>query len=174
MVATKESSTISPYLYSTGQRIYAEGGELVSKMLNYAAGDNPVCHFSFYCGESTSTRMDTFDVQFDTMAASWVEVFQTRIWIDEDTEDVEIGAECTMDLADVGEVRFSVGSTSATLSFTSATTTEQTTTVATSATGTGQQTVRIEIRKTAGMGTSRLRWVRLEDQVRATLASPTA
>ena len=170
MAKTQQSSTVSPYLYSTGNRIYAEDGRLVSRMLNYAAAQNPTVHFSFYCGPGGTGRLGTFSIEFGLVAAGWEKKFETRTWIDPDIANVEVGAVCSFTGTDTGEVRFTVGGGSATLSFATSDTGEKTATIATSVTGTGQQTVTIEVRRTLGSATANLSWVRLEDTVQTTLA----
>jgi hypothetical protein len=99
-------------------------------------------------------------------AAPFVRVLMGKIRVDADVDTIIVGARCTFAAANTGDVRFTIGAGTATISYTAANNgLEQTSTIATSSTGTGLLTWTIEIDQTAGAGTSnQLRNVRIEAQ----------
>lgn len=178
MTRTATFSTMSPYAMGTGQGIYFEQARAVAEMANYAFQNTNDCHVSLCTGaddwnHDAGQEIATHAAAFSA-SSGWLEYYSFRIWIDVDVQDVSVTAKCFFESPDEGSVRFTVGGASAvTQSFTSASLLEQTDTIATSSTGTGWQTVLIEMNHTTGsQGDQTLDDFRVENVAAATLPAP--
>jgi len=169
MAKTQTSATVNPLRFATGSGVYYEDFVLVAEMLNHIYGNCHESHISIQCGAdgwgSNTNEIATHGVTFKT-TSGLVEKYMFRIRIDPDTVNVLVGAECFMTGSDVGDVKITVGGTSATLSTfnVAANGTEKTSTLATSSTGTGWQTCTVELNHTTGSSAvEELRFFRVQD-----------
>lgn len=172
MAKTQTSPTLSPYRLATGHGIFFEDAQIVAEGLNHVFGYTPSTHVSLITGGrgwgGTSTYGDgepaTHDLEFPT-SAGWSEAYRFSIWIDADDDVLTLEATCAFTGTDSGQVRFTVGSASAvTLSgFTAGTTSTDSSTVNVSSTGTGIQSVLVEINHTTGTAAEQeLQAIRIE------------
>jgi len=179
MAKTQTIATVNPLRFATGSGVYFEDLQTVAQQLNWAYGNCHESHVSVQCGAdgwgSNTNEVATHGVTFKS-SSGLVEKYQFRIRIDPDTVSVLIGAECFMTGSDVGDVKITVGSTSGTLSTfnVAANGTEKTTTLATSSTGTGWQTCKVELNHTTGSSAvEELRFFRVQDSpISSGLPSP--
>lgn len=90
-------------------------------------------------------------VETYAVGAGWNEVNRGDMWLDEDVASYTVIGECTMPAAQTGQVRFTIGAVTATLTFTNATNgVPQTATISRSSAGTGRVGVIVEFNHTVG------------------------
>lgn len=155
MAKTLATSTRSPNLFSIGQGIYFPDAEEVAELLNYSNGYGGVANLiSTRCGSSgwgtSGNEVRTHDMVFPTVAAGAQGRYSARVWIDEDAAELHLRSVATFPAANTGEAVFTVGGASSTHSYAAGATTVATSTLATSATGTGWQDVSITIEHLTG------------------------
>ncbi len=159
MSRTATSSTLSPFVFSLGNGIFAEEVAEVAGMLAYAQARSPEHLAGLASGEAgwgSASSPATHSVTCASNTAATV--YDYRIWVDPDLQDIRVAARADVPAGTTITVKFEVGGTSATLTFTGATTTTTVATadLATSATGTGLLDCLIVLQRTAGSGTGEL------------------
>ena len=168
---SKEQATtsLSPTMMILGSPVFAEHGQSVIKQANHTFGNRPQTHINQGCGKrvgNADTPPSSLSLEFRVIASGSVEVLRFYVNILAETVNVTCGAECYM-LGGTGAVKFTVGSTSTTLSFDHSagdSGVEKTATLATSATGSGWQLCTVEIEKLTGTYDINLSRFRIQDQ----------
>lgn len=178
MAKTATIATASPLVYATGRDVLVEEAQLVGEMANWAACQRPVVHLSYATGPDawdTSNAVRTIDLSLGA-SSGWTTRIRTRIYIAPETVAVLAGARCYCPASNECQVRITIGgAAAATLTtFTSSTnSTEHTTSIATSSTGTGWQEVTIETNHSTGSSTALyVRSLRIEDAIITVTALP--
>ena len=177
MAKTVTSSTLSPYRFAPGLGIFSEDIKSVVEQLNYSAARCPAVHVSLVTdGQgwgSNGSEIPTHLVEFPDDGVQ-VEVYRFRIWVDADTQDISVGAQCTHAAGQTGDVEFEVGAGGATIGYVATDTTELTGTDATADTGTGWLTVRILVTNTSAVPAAgnTLDCIRIEDEIIAATDLP--
>jgi len=146
MAKTATEGTLSPRRLGVGGVILAGDTKTVIEAMNLTAAESHRVHVSLISGPPNwdgGAEPAGQGVEFNTSSGYRTE-YTWKIYVSEDTQRVLVGALCAFSGSNEGHVRFTVGSTNTVLNFTSATTTEQTDTLLTSATGTGELTCTLE------------------------------
>lgn len=162
-------ATISPLELGCPLGVFYEDWMDVCEMLNYVASYRPIVHVSQAVGPAgwATNAIQALAISFPT-GSGWNERLRYRIIVPAETQNVIVGARCTFNGTDQGQVRFTVGAAAASTltTFTNATNAaEHTATIATSSSGTGEIEVIVEINHTTGsLSTNFLRNVRTEDE----------
>lgn len=169
MARSQALTTLNPAQIGIGAEVFYEDALAISKLVNWVGGRRPQVHLSACvapAGWGGGSEIGTAWIKFRGTATGFVEVLRFNIYINPDTVNVLVGARCFFAAAETGDVKFTIGGTSTTISFTNANNgTEKTGSLATSATGTGWQLCTVEIDQTAGAATTNyLRDVRVEDE----------
>jgi hypothetical protein len=177
MAVTQAVSTQNPNVYAIGNWIVYEHTANTVEWLNWVFGHRPHVHVNLTCGTNgwATGAVGVLRARFRAKAIGFTEVLRGRLKIATETVTVKLGARCYFAAAETGDVRITVGATSATLSFTDADNgTEKTTTLATAATGTGWLTWTVELDQTAGAGTANYLYsLRIQDvKITAGLPAP--
>lgn len=154
MAKTQTLSTRPAYELATGQVIYFDDLVEAIEMANYAFGNLTEAHWNFVTDGNgwgfASSGLGTHGLVFPT-SSGWIERYKFEIEIDADVDQIKVEATCRFTGTDNGEVRITVGGAIATLNtFTAGATSTVSATLNTSSTGTGRQTVTIEINHTTG------------------------
>lgn len=164
MAKTQATTTLSPYDLSIGAPIFADREINVIEMIHWTAWRRPVVHLSLTTGPDgwdTANSKGYHNIYF---TGSSVIRYSLLIDLDEDGDDVTVGAVCSFAVGNTGDVVFTIGGVSATLSFAAADTGEKTATIAKASSGTGWQLCTIAIQRTAGASsTNELRHVRVQE-----------
>lgn len=165
MAKTQNVSFLSPDGFATGADVIEEDAQSVAEMLNWTAGNRPVVYVNATVGEDgwATNAIGILALRFRA-SGGFTTVLRGRIRINPDVQGIVVGARCIFASTEGGDVKFTVGSGTATLSFTDSDNgSEKTSTIATSSTGTGLQTWQVEIDQTSGASsTNQLRNVRIE------------
>ena len=178
MARQEATTTLSPASeFATGAEIYFEDTVEVLEQLNWSFGQRPQLHLACATGDETWTTNGAFMLGaiFRPIATGWVEVFRTRLKLLPETINVICGARCVFGTLDTGEVRFTLGADSVTLGFTAADNgTEKEGLIDTATSGTGWQTLRIEIRRTGAsqVNPAIMRNLRVQDEAIAAASLP--
>ena len=163
-----EATTISPLRFALGAMIGQEDLQKLIKQLNWTFGNRPQVHAAQSCGAhgwGTSESPYLHGIAFRETAAGAVTVFQTNIKILPEVDNIVVGAACEFSGSDTGEVHFTVGGGSATVTCNAAQSdTDRNATIATSSTGTGWQAVTIQVERTAGIADAQLLRFRIQDE----------
>lgn len=154
MAKTLTATTRAPLSLAVGRGVYAEDLQEIAAQLNWTHDHIGVTHVAVTTDiagwGSSGNEVMTHGTVFDT-TSGLVEQYRFRIKVDPDVTTITFGAECYFTAGDGGDVKLAVGASSATLSFTSSDNgTEKSTTLATSATGTGKLTCVVELNHTTG------------------------
>jgi hypothetical protein len=106
---------------------------------------------------------------FPAAGGGWVTQFQTQLWLDADTQSIQVGAQVEAPTATFVEIRWTIGSAAGTTSHDPSTNGNEITANLSAGSiggGAGWKDVTIETRCTAGAGaTTELVTVRIQDQV---------
>ena len=154
MSKTKTQGTLSPFAFGVGRPILEADVQVVAETLNYVAGESPTCYWDFVAGVhgwgTTGDEVATHRVKLAT-TSGYVEYYRFKIWIDPDEQEIEVAHECVVTAANTVLVKTTIGSNNVVTTHLNANNgSEVTDTILTSATGTGWQTVTIEINHSVG------------------------
>lgn len=176
MAKTTTASTLSPLVFVPGKDVFSEHQREVHEMQNFVVCRRPVTYLNvnglpYEIFVNPRANRHIFSAALNT----WLEVIRTHARVSADVQTFRCSARCQFAAAETGEVRFTVGASSVVLAVTSADNGSRvlSTTLATSATGTGLLTVLVEIRRTAGASTlNYARNLRLQSGVIAAASLP--
>lgn len=176
MAKTQTSSTLSPYRFSTGNGIYFEDARAVVEMMNHAFGHNPALHGSMATGVDAwggAGSIAPHGIELPTTSGYNI-FYRGRIWVDPDVDNLVCEAEMTLTTGNEATVRFTVGSSSVTLTTFNVGTDRNSSTIATSATGTGWLAVDIGINHSLGSDTGQTLndWTMEDDEITSGLPDP--
>lgn len=176
MAQTQTSSTMSPYRFSTGNGIYFEDVQAVIEMMNYAFGRNPTTHGSMSTGVDAwggAGSIATHGVELPT-TSGYNQYYRGRIWIDPDVDNLVCEAEMTLTVGNEALVRFTIGGGNVILATFNIGTDRNSSTLATSSTGTGWRAVTIEINHSLGAtaGQTLNDWTIQDDEVTSSFPDP--
>jgi hypothetical protein len=164
MAKTAPEQSLSPVQVTLGAAVRNAHVLATSRALAYAAAyRSATVHLSLGSVPGSVTGF-----VFGASGGAYVTELETEIWIDADTQTVELGAEVVAAAASTLQIRWTIGSGVATTTHTTA---ENGTEVATTLTpgaigGTGWQRLAIEVRCTAGNGPgSELATLRVQDGI---------
>ncbi len=156
MAKEKIASTVPPGLFSVGNGVYFEHAREVPPNLNYAAGENPHTHVSLITAPSawgiTGEESGPQGVTYPGLVGPLFKkrVFCFDIWIDPDVQEISGKFESIMVVLATGLVDFAIGGASAGITFNDGENgTKKQVTFATSSTGTGWQTVTVDLTLTS-------------------------
>ena len=162
MAKTGTIATISPTAsFGMAQAILEEDVQAVIEQQNWSAGQIPIVHRSGPIGEDFRATGSAHQVR------------EGMLYIHPETVTIQCGAECTMAAGETATITITINAQVATINtFTNAKNgTEQSSTLATSATGTGWQDWQIAIELTSGSaGNSTCDRARIQDAVVAATA----
>lgn len=180
MAKTQTQATLSPLQLTTGREIYLEDARTVAEQQNYTFGYSVATYFSLVTAaagwqDTGDQALETHETYFPA-SASFSTYYTVPIFINADVDQVQFGGECTVAATNTCQIRITVGGAAPqTVDFTNANNgTEKTADFVTSSTGTGWQTVTLELARSVGASaTNQLKALRLEAQVITTgLPSP--
>lgn len=176
MAKTQTSSTLSPYRFSTGNGIYVEDARAVVEMQNFAYGHNPTVHGSMATGIDDwggSGSIATHGIELPT-ASGYNTYYTGRTWIDPDVVTLTCEAEMTLTTGNEALVRFTIGASNVVLTTFNVGTDRNSSTIATSATGTGWRDVTIEISHSLGSDTGQTlnEWTIEDSPITSSLPDP--
>lgn len=160
MAQTQTLTTKSPLLFSPENGIFEEDIQALIEQMNWTFGHITMPHLSIHVGEFSS-GFETHAVAFPAVGA-YADYYSGRTYVDPDVDVIEIEATATLAGVGTGRIRITVGGTNGVLNFTAGTST-QSSTLATSATGTGVLSWTVEIETLTGTSHT-LDRLRIEDQ----------
>lgn len=167
MTQQQQASGISPVSVGLGALALSEIATELAAMLTFVYGLRPRVHLSL--GPTSHNNIGLverppFD-RFVGVGAGWTELVHTEIEIDPDVTTLVVGVRCVVAVGSQIRVRVIVGGVSVTITADDTNNgAEQTGTILTSSSGTGPQTLTVEVERTAGTGTAYWRNVRVQDQ----------
>lgn len=180
MAKVETIATVSPLQFGPLQAIFFEDARTVAEMQNWVASRRPIHFLGLATGPDAwggASTVASLNITFPA-ATGWNERLRCRIVVPLETQTIQFGVRCTFTGTDEGQVRITVGVAAAVTlaTFTTANSgSEQTGSVATSASGTGEIDVIIEINHTLGsLTTNFVRDVRVEEAINTvtSLADP--
>jgi len=154
MSKAKTQGTLSPFAFGVGRPILEADVQVVAETLNYVAGESPTCYWDFVAGVhgwgTTGDEVATHRVKLAT-TSGYVEYYRFKIWIDPDEQEIEVAHECVVTAANTVLVKTTIGSNNVITTHLNANNgSEVTDSILTADTGTGWQTVTIEINHSVG------------------------
>ena len=169
MSKTITASTASPWRLSTGNGVYKEDVQAVIEQQNYTCQRITNSYLNIVTAQeswgSSGDEEGTHNVIFPTTATTDL-TYQTEADIDADGALIYVEAYVNIGTGADCDVVFSIGSASTiTLAFPSAGAANVNTTISRALTGTGWQTIKVNLRtNTVGSADSQLLSLRVEDQ----------
>jgi hypothetical protein len=165
---TQAAWAISPLGILAGGVATDDDARRIVELENWAAGYRPKMHVSAFAHPETAYASDTvrgMRLLFDGTAGAEVNVIRTWAKINPDVQSITVAARCSCAVPDSVSIKFYVGSANTAVGFVSAVNgTEQSTTILTSSTGTGWQSITVAlIRVGGGSGTSWVETIRIQD-----------
>lgn len=154
MGKTATQGTLSPFAFGPGLPIYEADVQTVAENLNYVAGESPTVYFSLICGThawGSAGSIATHNVVLSSSAGA-VTYYEGHVWIDPDEQQISVAAAFNNLVApNTIDVTWTLGLASQVVSYTSADEdVEKSHTFATSSTGTGWRSFKVQINHTAG------------------------
>jgi hypothetical protein len=168
--------TLSPSAVSLGAPVLNAHVRAASRAVAYAAARR-AAHVHLSLGSTAVGSIDRAPLGIELPApSSWVTEIETDVWIDADTQVVELGAEVTVASGTTVEIRWTIGAGTVTTSHAfGAVGTEVVGTLSRAAIGGahGWQLMTVEVRVAAGTNVgTRIETLRVQDQVIAASALP--
>jgi len=167
MARDQATTTISPTAFAIGAPVMVEDAQAVIKQLNWSYGHRTCqLHVSQATGDAgwVTGGVGTTWIKFRALSAGSIDVIKLRIRLAVEDVSLVCAAECNFASGETGEVKFTVGSASATIAFDNGDNGAELPTTLTVAAigGTGWQDVTIAIETTAGNVGNDLRYIRLQ------------
>lgn len=156
MAKTQAATTIPPEVFTTSQGIYTDDVTDVIEVHNMAWGYGVAAVLAGQLSgflASPFTAVGPHEVTFPA-SAGYSRRYRGRLWIDPDTDNLELRTVVTMPAANTGRVRITIGATNSVHTHSAGATTTTTSTLATSATGTGLVSFEVEVDHQTGASTS--------------------
>tara|TARA_Y100000310_G_scaffold235720_1_gene238886 strand:+ start:7421 stop:8272 length:852 start_codon:yes stop_codon:yes gene_type:complete len=175
---TREAAiaTISPSLFIVGAPVRHTDPPDVIKQANWSFANRPALHGAqTVADEGWETGAPLCHaIGFRVAATGFVGVIQFPMYIEPETTTIRCGAECNMGASDTGDVKFTIGATSVTLSTFAVgqNGTEVLASITAANAGRGWVTCTIEIDRLAGSGTAELLRYRVQSLAETAFPAP--
>ena len=174
MTRQGSTSSVSPSGFIIGAPVTAENAQEVIEQANWTFANRPQVHLNLTTGGAGwhANAPYTHKMLFRASGSGFVEVYRFRIRILPETVNVICGAECLFGSGVAGEVKFTIGSGTVTITAdNSHNASERTGTIA-AASISGWQTVTVEIQTTSGAAGGGLQRIRVQDEAQAAYPAP--
>jgi hypothetical protein len=164
-----EATTLSPLAVGMGSIAFASAAADTVSIANFVAATRGMIHFNFGATTVNAVERPPIDGHLPNSITGYRDWFAFRIWLDPDVQDLTFGVRCYFSTAThAGNVRLTIGSTTATINRTQAQNgTEGTATVTAAAVAsTGWVDCAVTYERTVGTsGDAYVRNIRLQDAV---------
>ncbi len=175
MAKEKATTTISPSLFIVGAPVRHDDAQAVIKQASWSYANRPGMHGAQTTadqGWETGAPL-CHDIDFRAVGADH-EVFRFPVYIEPETTTITCSAECSMGTLDTGAVTFTIGSTSAAITFSNANngSSKPGNITAASIGARGWQTCIVSIERTVADSAAALLRYRVQDAIETSLPAP--
>ncbi len=153
-LATK--SVINPATVGLGAPVIYDAIVATIEQLNWSFSQRPSMLFTWCAKGGDAGSPALCPIVFDDNTVLFLERLRTRIYVNEDAQEILIGVRAFMDSGDSGDVKVTVGGADHEFSFDDTATTESTYVLSTEDTGTGWMDLIVELRMDEGFSTEGL------------------